>query len=172
MKSPRSPSFRGARGRGRRMPISASMLLAYLALLNSYELESLWNCSAQKSAGASINSIGLTCDSAAPRLVRVSPSLLGELTDIGGRIARGEGFDPAEASVPAAMARDGCSVEEFRVQFARGEIGELQERLRQPGAAMEVRMRTCRRCLLWRDCPPTPPFLTWASGLSRSYSRS
>jgi hypothetical protein len=103
------------------------MLFAYLALLNSYEFESLLELLCPKVRGgqyqlyaADMRKVPL------PDLWRAPTPLLRDLTALGQRITRGDGLDPDEASTLASKAY-GCSERGFRKRFARGEIGELQE---------------------------------------------
>ncbi len=102
------------------------LLLAYLALFNSYEFEALLELLCPKVAGgqyqlyeADVASVPL------PDLSLATGSTRERLANLGGRIVRGDGFDPLQAAEYVCEAY-GASVEDVWRTFARGETGELQ----------------------------------------------
>jgi hypothetical protein len=103
------------------------IVLAYLALLNSYEFEALLELKCPRVGGGQYQLYARDLSSVPlPDLRALSPALQKTLISIGNAIVEGSGLDPFVCGDAVANAY-GMTREEFQAAFARGEIGELQE---------------------------------------------
>lgn len=104
------------------------LLLAYLALFNSYEFESLLELLCRRVGGgqyelyrADLSRVPL------PDLSLVDTEIRRVLTQQGYRISQGDGFDPRDVSEAVSFAY-GSELRAFRTKFPRGRLGDLQDR--------------------------------------------
>jgi hypothetical protein len=105
----------------------AELLLAYLALFNSYEFESLLDLQCRRVAGGQYElRRSHLANVLLPELSQVNPALVRRLAREGEQISRGNGIDPLSMSEVVSEAY-GIDRERFRSEFAKGRVGRLHD---------------------------------------------
>ncbi|MCX7429158.1 MAG: N-6 DNA methylase [Planctomycetia bacterium] len=115
----------------RSAPCNNELLLAYLAILNSYEFESVLDLLCPRVGGGQYELYrARLANVPIPDLSKTETKLRRRLAQEGDRIVRGEDFDPRVMAGPVSRAY-GVSPDVFRFQLPRGSLGNLQQQFDQ-----------------------------------------